>query len=359
MPLDLHKLYRDVFHPEPNERVLVVTDCPRAGQSDSPEWADRRNMACEWHSAFDSLSRCVGFSLLPLLTYPATGAHNASLPMSEGRPIPLEEALSQATLAVALTEYSATAPMVQWAQAHRDFRAATLPGVARRTEQTALAADYSEIAARCGLVADALRDAEGARVCFTTGHTWFVDLRFREVKMDDGQLPRGKSGVPVINLPSGETFKVPYEGERPGEESRTAGSVPVCRGSETLVLRVEANRIVEVLGDGSEAAGFCDHLGTDPARSNIAEFALGINPRAQVWGNVLEDEKAGFHWAYGRSEHLGGTVGPAAFSSPDQVIHQDVVYANGSPISADQIVLEYADGGTRELVSSGRIVTFS
>ena len=36
---------------------------------------------------------------------------------------------------------------------------------------------------------------------------------------------------------------------------------------------------------------------------------------AIVTGNVLEDEKAGFHWAYGRSEHLGGVTGPDAFTS--------------------------------------------
>ena len=38
---------------------------------------------------------------------------------------------------------------------------------------------------------------------------------------------------------------------------------------------------------------------------------------AEVTGCVLEDEKAGFHWAFGRSDHLGGVVGvPAGACQP-------------------------------------------
>ena len=35
----------------------------------------------------------------------------------------------------------------------------------------------------------------------------------------------------------------------------------------------------------------------DPMRGNIAEMAFGCNDDAKVTGNILEDEKAGFHWA--------------------------------------------------------------
>ena len=98
--------------------------------------------------------------------------------------------------------------MVAWAKADNDFRCATLPGVARRTEKTALAADYSEVARRCGVLKELLDAADAADVVFATGHAWHVDLRYRKALMDDGQLPRGKDGG-VINLPSGESFQVP------------------------------------------------------------------------------------------------------------------------------------------------------
>ena len=356
MGLDLHQLFTDVFHPQPDESVLVVRDAPHGALQDNRMWAERREMAEDWHAAFISLAEEVGFSVQPLLTYPAVAAHNADLPLNAGAPFRLEEGLSRASLAVALTEFSATAPMVGWAKGHADFRAATLPGVARRTEKTALAADYTEVARRCRVLADALTDAVAARVAFSTGQIWSVDLRYREVKMDDGQLPRNKAGGPVINLPSGESFQVPYEGERPGEPSRTAGEIPLGRGAETVVCWVEGNRIVEVVGDGPEAGALRAHFEVDSARGNIAEFALGCNPMAVVWGNVLEDEKAGFHWAYGRSEHLGGVTGPDAFSSPEHVVHQDVVYAGDSPIRVEELRLEYPAGEDREVIRDGEYV---
>ena len=38
------------------------------------------------------------------------------------------------------------------------------------------------------------------------------------------------------------------------------------------------------------------------------------------------DEKLGLHIAFGRSDHFGGQVGAADFSSPDKVVHIDRVY---------------------------------
>ena len=65
---------------------------------------------------------------------------------------------------------------------------------------------------------------------------------------------------------------------------------------------------------------------------------------AEVTGNTLEDEKAGFHWAFGRSDHIGGVVGVEDFQSPETVVHQDIVYAKGSPVEVESAVLMYPDG---------------
>ncbi len=108
--------------------------------------------------------------------------------------------------------------------------------------ETALSADYQELAQKCQDLFDVLDHAVGAELVFSTGEKLYIDLRNRHAKIDDGQLPADKSGARVINLPSGEVYIAPYEGEIPGKPSLTAGRVPVIFGGEWLTLEVQNNR---------------------------------------------------------------------------------------------------------------------
>jgi hypothetical protein len=353
-------MLQDVFHVEPGERVLVLTDHPHGKLDDSAAWQERRQMAAEWREVFVGLGRRLGFDVLPLADYPATGMHNGDLPLSTvvDRGRTLDAILGDATLALALTEFSPSAPLAVRTLAVKDFRVATLPGVARRMEKTALAADYTEVGRRCEILAGHLRDALSGDVIFATGHHCRFDLRHREPFLDTGQLPRNRQGLRLINLPSGETWKSPYEGEIPGDESGTCGELPVLLDGELLAFIVERNLIVDVRGPESVARGWRTFFTEDRARANIAEFAFGCNPLAVVWGNVLEDEKAGFHWAYGRSEFLGGTVSAASFKSPSHVVHQDIVYAKGSPIALKSVHLNRANGSRPQIIGDGDYLVF-
>jgi len=86
---------------------------------------------------------------------------------------------------------------------------------------------------------------------------------------------------------------------------------------------------------------------------NIAEVAIDCNDRAVVTGNTLEDEKAGFHWAYGRSDLFGGRIGVEDFASPDKVRHIDLVYARGNPIVCAQFDFLYPDGKRQTAIING------
>jgi leucyl aminopeptidase (aminopeptidase T) len=269
----------------------------------------------------------------------------------------MEEQLLGCTLAVFLTEFSATAALDGYCRKKEDFRAASLPGLERRMENTALTADYGEVARRCRILDECLQGADRLEVEFSTGQRCTFDLRWRRAEVDDGYLPRFKPGDRIINLPSGETFIVPYEGEKPGEPSRTAGELPVSVEGEQIVLAVSGNRIGQVVGAGPRAAELRAYFAADPARTNIAEVAFGCNDQAVVTGNVLEDEKAGFHWAYGRSDHLGGVIGVKDFLQPEHVVHQDIVYAKGSPIQVATAVV-VGPSGRREVIRGGAYVVF-
>ncbi len=356
---DLEKLLIDVFDPQPEEIVTIAVDLPHDGISDNEEWRERREMAEEWREMFARIGHERGFTVNPMLTYPATGANNSNLPATgwlEGEEIDLLEALTRSTLVVAMTEYSATAPLEEIAKEHEDFRAASMPGVSKRMEQSALAADYAEVARRCQVIADAMTGAVLVDVQFSTGHRCWFDIRNREPEIDDGFLPRFKEGDRIINLPSGETFEVPYEGEIEGVPSWTSGTIPVVENGELVLFHVTANHVGTVEGDGPAAERYAEVFAEDPARTNIAEVAFGVNEKAVVTGNVLEDEKAGFHWAFGRSDHLGGVTGVADFRSPRTVVHQDIVYAKGNAVQIARAVVIHSDGRTIEIIDNGEYV---
>jgi len=359
---DLQKLLVDVFAPQPGERVLVMTDLPHGELSDSEAWVNRRQMAAEWQSAFQGLGSKLGFAVHPLLSYRATGAHGAPLPDEGemgGESTRLADILSATNIAVALTEYSATAPLIGFMNTRPGLRAASMPGISRQMEGTALSADYTEVARKSHLLADRLGRAMGAKVRFSTGHEAYFDLRHRKAEADDGQLHADKTGVRLINLPSGEACIAPYEGELEGQPSKTEGMIPADYDGELVLYRVRENRIVEIIGDGPKAGDMRDYFAVDQARRNIAELGLGCNDKAVICGSVLEDEKVlGLHWAYGLSQHIGGVTGPGQFSDPKHVVHQDIVYPKGGSVEIASLALEYEDGTTQEIIKDAEYTIF-
>jgi leucyl aminopeptidase (aminopeptidase T) len=356
---DLKKLLVDVFDPQEGETVTVVVDEPHGEIADNAGWQARREMAERWRGVLTELAGERRFTVNPMVVFPATGANNADLP-SSGRlgdeDVNLDDILKASTLVVAMTEYSATAPLANLADAADDFRAASMPGVEERMEGTALAADYAQVARRCKAIAEAMDGAVLCDVLFSTGHRCWFDLRHRAPEMDDGFLPRFKDGDRIINLPSGETFMVPYEGEFEDVPSWTAGTVPVVEDDELVLFHIIGNQVGLVEGDGPVAERYGEFFEHDPARSNIAEVAFGVNDRAQVTGCVLEDEKAGFHWAFGRSDHLGGVVGVEDFLSPENVVHQDIVYAKGNPVQVQHATIIHPDGRTVTIIEDSEYV---
>jgi hypothetical protein len=356
--LNLRKLFVDVFDPQPGETAAVFVDLPRGEIADSEAWRQRRAMAERWHVALSEFGAECQFDVLPLVRFEATGMCNGQLPRQgsqNGDSVDLEEIGARSTLLLALTEFSASAPLIGWTKRMPQLRAASMPRVAPEMESTALAADYAQVARSCERLCARLAGTQSAEIEFSTGDQFVFDFRFRVPEVDDGQLHRNAPEPRLINLPSGETFVAAYEGER-GTPSLTNGILPVWHENEIVRLRVNANRVEEVIGDTRASGDLRDFLFLDPGRCNVAELGLGCNPMARVWGNVLEDEKAGPHIALGRSEHLGGVTGPEAFRDPRNVWHNDFVFARGSPIQIRQMALVDSAGHRETLFANGSYV---
>ena len=89
------------------------------------------------------------------------------------------------------------------------------------------------------------------------------------------------------------------------------------------------NQAIEVWGkDNDLVTQERQKLSRDKAYGNIAELGFGVLKKFGIKpiGEVLLDEKLGFHIAFGRSDHFGGIIGPKDFSTPQNVVHIDRIY---------------------------------
>ncbi|MBW2278069.1 MAG: hypothetical protein JRF63_11280, partial [Deltaproteobacteria bacterium] len=256
------------------------------------------------------------------------------------------------------TEFSATAPL-KIAAPEFGFRAATMPGFAR-SMIPALRLDYELIGKRVDKFKDMLDHAERCELVFDAAgskHELVLDLRHRSAHASGGVFPVGGEAG---NLPSGESYIVPYEGERDGDPTQSAGEIPVQFESDIVVYRVEGNRAVAVLSDNATSKAEAERLAAEPAYGNMAELGLGVlgDFGLEPTCEVLLDEKLGLHIAFGRSEHFGGQVGPDAFSTPDKVVHIDRIYISKiqPDVTVIKAVIEMDDGSTIELMKDGKYV---
>ncbi|WP_057915256.1 aminopeptidase [Peribacillus muralis] len=127
----------------------------------------------------------------------------------------------------------------------------------------------------------------------------------------------GRKGVPSTgvfkekaasgNLPSGEAYIAPVEGEAEGKIEINGSIAGIGLLEKPIVLTIQEGRLVEATGEvGRELLTL---LGDGDGRL-LCELGIGTNHAARVTGNILEDEKAynTIHVAFGSNHTFGGTI---------------------------------------------------
>lgn len=374
---ELAALIERVFRPRPEEGTLaILVDVPDSAVLDNPAWRERRELAGEWARSLAALRERTGI-LVHLYHYRNVGQNNGDLPRAAvrhngERALPNEAAeldrsceesfarvLAAHPLVLAVTEFSATAPLKLLAQS-LNFRAATMPGF-NRAMVPALRLDYDDISRRVSRLTQLLDEAESCDLHFEVDSgsacRLLLDLRHRRAHASTGLIHEpGTAG----NLPSGEAYIVPYEGECEGDPSRSEGQLPVQLGEEVVSYRVEGNRARSAEGPGPAAQAEAERLSREPAYGNIAELGLGVlgDLGIEPAGELLLDEKLGLHIAFGRSDHFGGQVGAAQFFDPAAVVHLDRVYVRSMQprISVRSVDLVLPGGFRMPLMRDDRYV---
>ena len=380
---ELVALVKRVFNPkDADRRLAIIVDLPDEHTPDNDNWKARREMAADWAGALAPEAGAIGLDEVRLVLYRNARANNADLPATgwihqppaadgsgptlpptanevrAGDTIPFDRIFETFDILIAPTEFSATAPL-KIAAPEFGFRAATMPGFAR-SMIPALRLDYGLIGRRVDRFKEMLDHADRCEIAFDADgstHELVLDLRHRSAHASGGVFPVGGEAG---NLPSGESYIVPYEGELDGDPTQSAGEIPVQLEGDIVVYRVEGNRAVAVLSDNATSQAEAERLAAEPAYGNMAELGLGVlgDFGLEPTGEVLLDEKLGLHIAFGRSEHFGGQVGPDAFSAPDKVVHIDRIYiAKIQPdVTVARAVIKMDDGSTIELMKDGEYV---
>jgi|GEM_PF-903913 len=359
----LQILINSALRPKKGEKMLFVTDEPN-GSLDA-ERQDRRDLLLRWLKAASNLSKKAGFQVLPLLKYAEPGKHNAHFPsdgLFGGEPVSnLVDIIKSADIVVAMTTYSQTADLKGIATQTGSVRGLSMPTVVSSNE-SAMSVDHDAMNELGSKAMGMVKTAVGFEVIFkgrgvAEPASIYVDARHANWHMSPGFSRNPGDGF--TNLPGAEFYCTPYEGVHPDAlaaigESQTKGAWPVysAEDGQTVFLRVEKNRIVEVPGDSAFAKKLRNLIKEDPNAANVAELGFGLNPNARL-GNVLEEEKAGIHIAYGKNVHFGKEGSWSGVV--DASTHQDVVYAHISPIRAD-VYAVFEDGRRMVVALGGKVI---
>jgi len=313
------------------------------------KWNERINIANTLYADIKNIGIDVS-----LVSYIATYANNADLPdicSVNGNEILLNEVMKNSDIVIALTEFSATAPLHRFAKEY-GIRAASMPGF-NKDMLDALNLDFNDVAKKVGLIHDLLLETDEINIIFKVNgkeHSLLTDIRYRKPREDGGNC---RTPGLVINLPSGEAFIVPYEGENNDiGKSRTNGELPIQFKDEVIIYTVEENNVVASSKQNDE---LMDRINFDKAVGNIAEVAFGVLGTYGIkgCGKVLLDEKLGLHIALGRSEHLGGITNPGKFKQKENVWHQDYVYVKEMQpdILVKSVFFKLRDGSEKIIIT--------
>lgn len=239
------------------------------------------------------------------------------------------DGMRDADVIIAPTAYSLTHTDACLEARRLGARVATMPGITEETFRRAIPADYAALERRSNRLARRLTEATQGRLTTPIGTDLELLLQGRQGRANDGDL---RAAGAVGNLPAGEGFIAPIESESRGRVVVDGSLAGWGALAEPLVVAIEGGRVVGASGDA--ALWLLDTLDAGgPNGRVLCELGIGTNPRAQLCGSILEDEKVlgTVHVAFGTNVGFGG-------ASAAQVHVDAVVLAPTLELDGEQVV---------------------
>jgi len=213
-------------------------------------------------------------------------------------------------------------------------RIATMPGITKDTLIRCLSADPKKILEVTDLVYNKLKGVNNVRVKTDKGTDITLPVRRRRILASTGILKNiGESG----NLPSGEVFVAPTEDETNGTVIFDGSIGGIGLLQQPVKVEIVSGYIKKISG-GKEAELFKAMLkGVNNEKAfAVAEFGMGTNYKAELTGDILEDEKilGTIHIAFGNNLTMGGKIKVASHvdglvMNPDVYFDKEKVMSQG------------------------------
>ena len=259
----------------------------------------------------------------------------------------------------------------------KSMRGAWTPGITPDMMNHTAAIDYKELQARCAGLTEIFKGAVSVRVTAPGGTDLVVPVNGRALMADDGDFSKPGTGG---NIPAGEVFISPvvggsqlkdadgkvleqqsdgcegtivYDGSMTFSDGDSILETPItCKVEKGFVTDIsggaEARRLLKTIMEAELRPFVLEKEGKLPQGQagvykknarNIGELGIGLNPAANITGNMLEDEKA-FHTCH-------FAIGENYDNDAPSLIHLDGV------VREPTIVLTYGDGTTRTILENG------
>lgn len=252
-------------------------------------------------------------------------------------PSQLAEMMKLFDVVLCPTDKSLTHTNARREAAKSGVRVGTMPGITEGIMSRCLSAEASQILKMSDFIAKKLEGVTEIKVKTHKGTDISMPIKGRQILKSTGILRnKGESG----NLPSGEVYLAPIELGSNGKIVIDGSVGVIGMVKEPIIITVKDGYAIDIKG-GKEAdslARMLDKAGKD-ARA-VAEFGIGTNYKAELSGNILEDEKVygTIHIAFGNNVSMGGTITVGShvdglITEPDVYFDDELIMSKGKLIN--------------------------
>jgi leucyl aminopeptidase (aminopeptidase T) len=245
----------------------------------------------------------------------------------EEPPKAIANMMKSADVIIAPTQYSVTHTQARKLANKAGARIATMPGIITSMMSSGgMTADFKDVEKGVRKLAKKLHGTKTVNIQTALGTDLTVSVEGRSWYQDTGICHKRGD---FMNLPAGEVFIAPKE--------KTAEGKLIIDGAfwekleEPVTIDVKEGFAKRITGT-KEIAKQVSKRGKEGR--NIAEVGIGMNPKAKIIGNVLEDEKVmgTVHVALGDNSTFGGRVKAG--------IHVDGIIKKPTLIADDVVIME-------------------